>query len=130
MYQIRKSFTFEAAHQLRGLPERHKCGRMHGHSYSATLVLESESLDERGFVRDYGDISATAKTMIDHLLDHRTLNEVGERQNIAELIQPTAENIARYLYTMFEDAWPELVAVHVAETRGTRAAFSPSGRGL
>ncbi|MGQ7190015.1 6-carboxytetrahydropterin synthase, partial [Escherichia sp. HC-CC] len=28
-----KDFTFEAAHRLPHVPEGHKCGRLHGHSF-------------------------------------------------------------------------------------------------
>ena len=30
-----KDFTFEAAHHLPHVPEGHKCGRLHGHSFMA-----------------------------------------------------------------------------------------------
>ncbi|EEW8595914.1 6-carboxytetrahydropterin synthase, partial [Escherichia coli] len=28
-----KDFTFEAAHRLPHVPQGHKCGRLHGHSF-------------------------------------------------------------------------------------------------
>ncbi|HEX7340222.1 MAG TPA: 6-carboxytetrahydropterin synthase, partial [Rhodanobacteraceae bacterium] len=31
--EISKQFTFEAAHRLPHVPEGHKCGRLHGHSF-------------------------------------------------------------------------------------------------
>ena len=31
--RITQAFTFEAAHHLPNVPEGHKCGRLHGHSY-------------------------------------------------------------------------------------------------
>jgi 6-pyruvoyltetrahydropterin/6-carboxytetrahydropterin synthase len=129
VFRIKKTFTFEAAHRLHGLPEKHKCGRLHGHNYRATFVLESETLDQYGFVRDYGELKS-AEMMIDHILDHRCLNEVAEHQHAPELRQPTAEHIAKYLYDTMAGAWPELVAVMVSETPETEAAYSPTGRGL
>ena len=37
--EIFKEFTFEAAHHLPNVPDGHKCKRLHGHSWKATLVL-------------------------------------------------------------------------------------------
>jgi 6-pyruvoyltetrahydropterin/6-carboxytetrahydropterin synthase len=48
-------FSFEASHQLTGLPEGHTCMRMHGHSYRVELIVRSPVVDEHGFVMDYGD---------------------------------------------------------------------------
>ncbi|MCW9040055.1 MAG: 6-carboxytetrahydropterin synthase, partial [Rhodospirillales bacterium] len=35
--EIYKKFTFEAAHFLPNVPDGHKCGRLHGHSFEVTL---------------------------------------------------------------------------------------------
>jgi 6-pyruvoyltetrahydropterin/6-carboxytetrahydropterin synthase len=56
VYRIAKTFTFEAAHHLSGLPEEHKCARTHGHSYRVEIVLESEQLTETGFVDDFAEL--------------------------------------------------------------------------
>ena len=32
MFEIRKQFTFSAAHQLDHLPKDHPCSRIHGHN--------------------------------------------------------------------------------------------------
>ena len=34
-----KDFTFEAAHHLPHVPEGHKCGRLHGHSFMVRLEI-------------------------------------------------------------------------------------------
>lgn len=49
-FRIGKRFTFEAAHQLANLPEGHKCGRLHGHSYNVEVVLTATELTGPGFV--------------------------------------------------------------------------------
>ena len=36
---IFKEFQFEAAHRLPHVPEGHKCGRLHGHSFLVRLEL-------------------------------------------------------------------------------------------
>jgi 6-pyruvoyltetrahydropterin/6-carboxytetrahydropterin synthase len=124
MYIIRKFFSFEAAHKLSGLRKGHKCGTLHGHTYGVTVELQSATLDRRGFVRDYGDLKAL-KTHIDIYLDHSYLNEVAEKKGFELLRQPTAENIAHYLYDWCARRWPEVSAVVVSETQATTAEYRP-----
>jgi len=118
MYQISKQFAFEASHQLTGLtPSTHPCMRMHGHSYRVELVLERYTLDERGFVVDYGDM-APFEHYLKSMLDHQHLNLILD-------INPTAENIARHLYdvawALFHDV---RITVRVSETQKTWASFT------
>jgi 6-pyruvoyltetrahydropterin/6-carboxytetrahydropterin synthase len=89
-FTIGKRFSFAAAHHLDGLPDGHKCARVHGHTYSVEIVLASGKLDSTGFVADYGDLEPF-KDFIDAELDHRDLNSVLP-------VQPSCENIARHLY--------------------------------
>ncbi len=39
-----KDFTFEAAHRLPHVPEGHKCGRLHGHSFMVRLEITGKSI--------------------------------------------------------------------------------------
>ena len=116
MFKISKQFEFSAAHQLSGLPDDHPCARLHGHNYIVVVELESASLNEVGFVRDYGELSAV-KEYLDKTHDHRNLNDLYD--------QPTAENIAKRLFHVFHRAFPELVAVRVSETPKTWAEYCP-----
>jgi 6-pyruvoyltetrahydropterin/6-carboxytetrahydropterin synthase len=118
VYRISKDFTFSAAHHLTGLPEDHPCSRHHGHNYTIRLVLEADNLNKVGFVKDYRELDAFKK-YLDHLFDHQDLNEVVGHLN------PTAENLAHYIYT-FAFAWfPQLATVGVSETSKTWAFFYP-----
>lgn len=118
MYTITKQFSFEASHKLHGLPEGHKCMRMHGHSYRVIVVLQSETLDEHGFVVDYGDL-APLKEYIDSTLDHRHLNDA------LDMVNPTAEKIAEHLFDLCIEWWPGKVAeVKVSETEKTWASYA------
>lgn len=118
MYRISKEFTFEAAHQLKGLPDGHQCGRMHGHSYRVIVTLESDTLNEHSFIVDYGELSLL-KIYIDLELDHQILNEV------LPLEQPSAENLAKYFYEVAKGNWPEVAEVAVSETQKTWATYRP-----
>jgi 6-pyruvoyltetrahydropterin/6-carboxytetrahydropterin synthase len=114
VYTISKSFSFSASHIIEGLPEGHKCARLHGHNYEVELVLESEELNEVGFVVDYGDLSPF-KAFIDENLDHRHLNDI---------LEPTsAEALAKYLFDKAKEIWPQTKAVRVSETPKTMAEY-------
>ena len=118
MYKISKQFAFSASHQLFGLGEDHPCARLHGHNYVVTVHLKAEKLDNTGFVKDYRALSMV-KEYIDNHLDHRHLNDVISGN-------PTAENIAYYLFSIFKSDIPELYAVEVSETPKT-SAINESG---
>ena len=116
MYTISKEFSFSGAHHLAGLPDEHPCSRPHGHNYTVQLWLEREKLDDTGFVLDYGAM-APFGDFLDDKLDHRDLNEVVG-------FNPTAENLAAYLFTMASAYYPGLVlAVGVQETPKTIAIY-------
>lgn len=115
MYSITKEFTFSASHVLRGLAPGHKCGRVHGHNYRVRVSLEAPVLGEQGFVLDYADLGALGE-QLDGGLDHRHLNDVLD-------FQPTAENLARWLYDWCESmGWP-VKEVGVSETPRTWAWY-------
>lgn len=115
MYKISKQFAFSASHILDGLPETHPCARLHGHNYVVTVYLKSDKLNDVGFVRDYREL-ANVKEFIDNKLDHRHLNDVFP-------FNPTAENMAKYLFDTFKKEIPELTAVEVCETPKTSAIY-------
>lgn len=115
MYTISKEFHFSASHQLKGLAENHPCSRLHGHNYIVEVQLQSEELDEKGFVVDYGGLSII-KDYIDSVLDHKHLNDVMDNN-------PTAENIATSLYKIFKLHFPQLWAVTISETPKTKATY-------
>lgn len=139
MYKISKEFHFSASHQLTGLPESHPCSRIHGHNYVVTFHLKAENLDEIGMVQDYREL-APVKEFIDNQWDHRHLNDkliighYGNALSVDELkedtvglhyLNPTAENMAIYLYLRFKSRIPLLYAVSVKETPKTEARYEP-----
>ncbi|GIL29055.1 6-pyruvoyl trahydropterin synthase family protein [Actinocatenispora comari] len=121
-YRIGKTLSFEAAHHLPGLPEGHKCGRSHGHSYQVTVVLAADDLVPPGFVVDFGDLSPL-RSYIDDQLDHRNLNDVLD-------IPPTSERLARHFYDWCVEHLPlhdgvTIGSVRVSETAATFAEYTP-----
>jgi 6-pyruvoyltetrahydropterin/6-carboxytetrahydropterin synthase len=124
MYRICKRFSFDAAHRLDGLPDGHKCGRTHGHTYAVEVELSAHRLDQHGFVVDFGDLSAVVKGLIDQRYDHQFLNDKIDAN-------PTAENLAFELYNsitpMLRALLREIVveAVRVSETPSSWAEYRP-----
>ncbi len=113
MFRIGKSFTFDAAHHLPDLPEGHKCARLHGHTYTVTVIFERPELVEPGFVTDFGDLAPLQRYLDEHL-DHRYLNEVLGIVPTSELL---AQHVAEWLLEHLQPHVPgRLVSVRVSET--------------
>ena len=107
--QIRKSFTFEAAHVLPHHPG--KCARLHGHSYRLEVALEGAlqaSGPAAGMVEDFEVVSRVVKTAVIGELDHRSLNDLIEN--------PTAENIVVWIWQVLARQLPYLAELTLWET--------------
>ncbi|MDA7622557.1 6-carboxytetrahydropterin synthase QueD [Verrucomicrobia bacterium] len=114
--ELRKTFQFEAAHLLPHLPQNHKCRRLHGHSFSAEIVVEGPCDPALGWVMDYADISKAFRPLWEKL-DHYYLNEV------EGLANPTSENIAIWIWKRLSPQLPMLTEVVVAETCTARCVY-------
>lgn len=117
---ISKEFHFSASHVLRELPLDHPCGRMHGHNYIVVIELSAppDQLSKAGFVRDFGELDVV-KSWIDAEIDHRHLNDVLGGLN------PSAEQIAQWIFDNWKEKFPELTAIRVSETPRTWAEYRP-----
>ena len=108
MFELRKTFTFEAAHKLPKMPSNHKCGRLHGHSYRVTVVVRG-NLRSDGLVMDFGEIKEIAKPFVDKL-DHQFLNEIEGLEN------PSSEVLAKWFYDELKPVLPQLAQIIISET--------------
>ncbi len=106
--EIYKEFTLEAAHRLPRVPEGHKCGRLHGHSFRVAVYVAGP-LDERGWVMDYATIGAAFEPLHE-VLDHNCLNEVPGLEN------PTTEELARWIWARLRPRLPQLSKLVLNET--------------
>lgn len=107
--EIFKEFSFEAAHLLPNVPEGHKCGRLHGHSYLIRIVVAGDVDDHTGWIIDFADIKAAFKPIYNQL-DHYYLNDIEGLEN------PTSENIARWIWRKLKPKLPELSRIEIRET--------------
>jgi 6-pyruvoyltetrahydropterin/6-carboxytetrahydropterin synthase len=114
--ELSKSFHFDAAHWLPTFPEGHKCRRMHGHSFRVEVFLSGEVPPEQGYLIDYGEVGAAMKPIIDRL-DHYVLNEIDGLDN------PTAENLAIWIWNRLKPLLPLVSAIRVLETCTTACEY-------
>ena len=84
---LTKEFTFDAAHNL--VAYHGKCERLHGHTYKMAVTIDGTP-DEEGMIVDFIELKGIVKAEILSKFDHAYLNEI--------IPQPTAENIARYVF--------------------------------
>jgi 6-pyruvoyltetrahydropterin/6-carboxytetrahydropterin synthase len=114
--KITQAFSFESAHFLPNVSPTHRCRRMHGHSYRVELKLEGPIDPVTGFVVDFFDIETAFGPLLARL-DHHCLNEIDGLEN------PTAENIAIWIWDRTKKTLPQLVKVVVYETKDCYAEY-------
>ncbi len=107
--EIYKEFKFEAAHRLPNVPDGHKCGRIHGHSFEVTIHIRGDVDPAMGWVQDFADIKSAFRPL-DEVLDHNYLNEIPGLEN------PTSENLAAWIWERLESDLPGLCRIEVKET--------------
>jgi len=91
MFRITVEDSFAAGHALRGY--RGKCENVHGHNYKVRVTLEGAELNSIGLLYDFKDLKEAIHCAI-RKLDHQFLNDVPP----FDVLNPSAENIARYFY--------------------------------
>jgi 6-pyruvoyltetrahydropterin/6-carboxytetrahydropterin synthase len=112
-------FYFAAAHRL----PRYEgpCFRMHGHNYKFFVTVEGEVDPRTGMIADFGDIKRIVGEKVLAVVDHRTLNDTLEN--------PTAENIARWIWETLEGQLPGLAEVRLYEIPDSCVTYrGPGGR--
>lgn len=116
---IFKEFSFEAAHRLPNVPEGHKCGRLHGHSFRVTVFVDGPVQQPTGWVMDFADVKIAFKPILDRL-DHYYLNEIPGLEN------PTSEQLAIWIWNELKPKLPALVRIRVCETCTSGCEYSGS----
>src|SRR5260370_42257958 len=95
-----------------------------GRNYIAYFIFSGQVDPVTGMLINIREIKKRAGEVVDNQFDHKFLNE--DNPAFRE-IPPTAENIARQLFTdvapLFADADAKLVACHLIDTTARRATF-------
>ncbi len=97
MYEVIVKTQFSAAHQLKGLEGKFE--NLHGHNWTAIVVVEAKELDSIEVGIDFVMLKEKVNGILSRL-DYHNINEVPpfDQQN------PSAENIARWLFHKLADA--------------------------
>jgi len=112
-------FHFAAAHRLPRYDG--PCRRPHGHNYQFFVAVEGEVDPGTGMIFDFGDLKRAVQEHVLSRVDHRDLNDV--------LDNPTAENIARWIWEVLEPHLPGLHEVRLHEIPDSCVTYrGPGGR--
>lgn len=114
MFEIIIKGNIAAAHFLRGYEG--KCKDLHGHTWKVEVVVTAETLDKIGMVADFRVLKKRLKEFL-RGADHVCLNDLPYFQNV----NPTTENIARYVYREFGKA---LAPLKIKEVRAWESDIS------
>jgi len=106
MWELTKSFRFDASHTLDRSIEAEASRRIHGHSYRAEVTVRGETDAKTGMVVDFGLLERTLAQTRDgldhHLLDH-----------VPDLGPATMENLAAWIWRRLAPVTKGLVKVTV-----------------
>lgn len=124
MYEVSVEESFAAAHNLRNYQGR--CEDLHGHNFKVRVTLSGGELDASGLLYDFVHLKQVVQSVI-RSLDHRYLNELAP----FDKINPSAENIARYIHDEAARQLPRSVngaaiaSITVWETDSAAATYRP-----
>lgn len=105
MYIASIRTTFSAAHYIKGYEGN--CAQQHGHNYRVEVHVASPTVNDTGLSVDFRKLKHMAVEVVAEL-DHHMLNDL---PFFAEN-NPTAENIARYIFEQIEPKLPEHLSLH------------------
>jgi len=122
MFVVSVQAHYDSAHFLRNY--KGKCEKLHGHRYVVELALAASELNESGIAYDFVDIKKHLRALADHL-DHENINDLPP----FDVIEPSAENQARYFYDELRRLLPQpmsdaVLYVRVWETPTQWATYS------
>jgi 6-pyruvoyltetrahydropterin/6-carboxytetrahydropterin synthase len=119
MWELTKSFRFEAAHSLPATTLGEASEEIHGHSFRAEVTVRGTPDPRTGMVLDLGLLSRSMSE-IQKTLDHKLLNKV------EALGLPTLENLSRFIFERLQHAGQVTkVAVHRDSCNESCTYFGP-----
>ncbi|KQW20807.1 6-pyruvoyl tetrahydrobiopterin synthase [Afipia sp. Root123D2] len=120
MWELTKSFRFEAAHALPGTTLGESSQEIHGHSFRAEVTVRGTPDPATGMVMDLGILERRINE-VQATLDHKFLNK------IEALGAPTLENLSRFIWERVQAAGHVTrVSVHRDSCNESCAYFGPN----
>jgi 6-pyruvoyltetrahydropterin/6-carboxytetrahydropterin synthase len=116
MYSIKVEANFSSAHNLRGY--KGKCEELHGHNWKVELVIAKNKLDKLGMVADFRLVKDKLNMVLEKL-DHKYLNNLPYFKKV----NPTSENIAKYICDCLKHQVPGIKSVTVWESENSSATY-------
>jgi len=113
MYILTVERSFDAAHKLEDY--HGKCANLHGHTWKIVGKFEYRLLKEIGYALDFSELKKVLNTVVDNL-DHTYLNDLFD-------FNPTAEQLAKYIYGEVKKLSEELVSITVYETPTNKVEY-------
>ena len=110
MFEVSVEHTFAAGHALRNY--KGKCENVHGHNYRVQVVVRGEKLDATGMLADFVELKRLLRDIAEPL-DHVFLNDL----EAFRVENPSAENIARYIYEKMAEGLEQANPVRIAEVK-------------
>ena len=121
MWELTKSFNFEAAHSLPSTTLGEASQEIHGHSFRAEVTLRGTPDPKTGMVMDLGLLTA-GMAEVQTMLDHKFLNK------IEAIGLPTLENLSRFIWERLQHAGRiTRVSVHRDSCNESCAYYGPQG---
>lgn len=118
MWELTKSFRFEAAHTLGDTTLGSVSEEVHGHSFRAEVALRGTPDPRTGMIVDIGLLEQRLGE-IQQMLDHKFLNR------IEALGVPTLENLARFIYEQVRHYGPVARVTVYRDSREEACAYLP-----
>jgi 6-pyruvoyltetrahydropterin/6-carboxytetrahydropterin synthase len=116
MWELSKSFHFEAAHRLSGTSLGEAAEEIHGHSFRAEIAIRGIPDLDQGMIVDLGAIEQQI-AHVRALLDHKYLNDV------EALGRPTLENLARFIFDRVRNAGDVSRVTVYRDSRGEACSY-------
>ena len=117
MFKIEVFGDFSSAHKLRGY--KGKCENIHGHNWKVGVEIASNRLNGIGIVMDFKVLKKSLRSVL-RSMDHKDLNSL----KYFRKVNPTSENIAKYVYEELKKKRVNVSAVSVWEAEDSKATYT------
>lgn len=121
-FEVSMTQEFAAAHWLDNYEGN--CKNIHGHTWKVEIIVSGEQLNEAGMLVDFREVRKVLASIVARF-DHGLLNNISP----FDKLNPTAENIAQYIYceakNYFENQ--KIVLVKVWESSSAWASYREDG---